>query len=328
MLKQLFSLSVGVLACLVFVSSVCSQEAKLALETKGNEIHCVVNGKPLFVYRTSPASYEELGEKEYKTYLSELYTLEGRNILRDSPWDHVHHHSLMFAIAADDINFWEEFGKDKAGVQFGRFLSYHGTSETSSDKNQRTTNATLSQKVDWYKPDKTIVLQEDRTIHFLGESDLDATLLTWTSKFSTGPDRESVKLSGAHYYGLGMRFDETMDKNGKFFCDPDSTIAGDNVRGDEKKTPCKWMAYTAELHGKPVTVAVFDAPNNPRPMSAFTMGESGQVFAYISATVDLEKEAITLEKDKPLTFKYGVAVWEGKKSTEEVQKVYRLWLEK
>jgi len=333
MSKKLFFLFVGVLTCLVFALPVCSQEAKLSLETKGNEIHCAVGGKPLFVYRTSPASYEELGEKEYKTYLSELYTPEGRNILRDSPWDHVHHHSLMFAIAVDGINFWEEFGKDKAGVQFGRFPVRLSTTESRhtnliNNESQWTANANLSQKVDWYKPDKTVVLQEDRTIQVIRESGLDATLLTWTSKFSTGPDRESVKLSGAHYYGLGMRFDETMDKNGKFFCDPDSTIATDNVRGDEKKTPCKWMAYTAELHGKPVTVAVFDAPDNPRAMSAFTMGESGQTFAYISATVDLEKEAITLEKDKPLTFKYGVAVWEGKKSTEEVQKVYRLWLEK
>jgi len=99
------------------------------------------------------------------------------------------------------------------------------------------------------------------------------------------------------------------------------------VRGDEKKTLCKWMAYTADLHGKPVTVAVFDAPKNPRPMSAFTMGEAGQSFAYISATVDLDKEPIMLEKDASLSFEYGVAVWEGKQSTEDVEKVYRFWLE-
>jgi len=330
MSKKLLSLFVGTLACLVFTSPVRSQEAKLALERKGNEIHWTLNGKPLFVYRTSPASYEELGEKEYKTYLSELYTPEGRNILRDSPWDHIHHHSLMFAIAADDINFWEEHGKDKAGVQFGHSLGHSNRSAfmRANDDTGWAAEANLSQKVDWYKPDKTVVLQEDRTVQVVCKSDLDATLLTWTSKFSTGPDRESVKLSGAHYYGLGMRFDETMDKNGKFFCDPDSTYSNDNVRGDEKKTPCKWIAYTAELHGKPVTVAVFDAPDNPRPMSAFTMGELGQSFAYISATVGLEKEPIMLEKDKPLTFKYGVAVWEGIKSTEEVQSVYHLWLEK
>jgi len=330
MSKQLFSLFVGVFTCLVFTSLVCSQEAKLAHERKENEIYWTLNGKPLFVYRISPGSYEDLTEKEYKTYLSELYTPEGRNILRDSPWDHVHHHALMFAIAVDGINFWEEGGKDKAGVQFGHSLGHSSRSAFMrvNDESGWTAEANLSQKIDWYKPDKTVVLQEDRTVQVICKHDLDATLLTWTSKLSTGPDRESVKLTGAHYYGLGMRFDETMDKNGKFFCDPDSTIASDNVRGDEKKTPCKWMAYTAELHGKPVTVAVFDAPNNPRPMSTFTMGENGQSFAYISATVDLEKEAITLEKDKPLTFKYGVAVWEGKKSTGEVQEVYRLWLEK
>ncbi|MCL2304283.1 MAG: PmoA family protein [Planctomycetaceae bacterium] len=331
MFKKLFFLFVGVFVSFVFLSQVLSQEPKLNLETQGNEIRCTVDGKPLFVYRTSSDSYENLAENEYKTYLSELYTPEGRNILRDSPLDHVHHHALMFAITADDVNFWEERGKDKSGVQWERssFASF-SSRESRNDNGSRqwSCQAGFSRFVDWYKPNKENVLLESRDIRATLASDLDATLLDWTSVLFMAPDRESVKLSGTHYHGLGMRFDETMDKNGKFFCDPDSTIASDNVRGDEKKTPCKWIAYTAELHGKPVTVAVFDAPNNPRPMSAFTMGESGQVFAYISATVDLEKEPIVMEDGTtPLVFRYGVAVWEGKRSTEEVEKVYRFWLD-
>ena len=330
MSKKLFSLFVGFSFCLILTLQVHSQEQKLAIEQKTDTILCTANGKPLFVYRVSPSSsYEQLPEKEYKTYISELYTPEGRNILRDSPWDHVHHHALMFAIAADDVNFWEEHGKDNAGVQFERSTFASQTEQFMQNVNgseQWTSKAGILRQVDWYKPDKTVVIQEDRSIRAILASDDDVTLLTWTSTLAVG-GRESVKLSGSHYYGLGMRFDETMDKNGTFFCDADSTIANDNVRGDEKKTPCKWMAYTAELHGKPVTVAVFDAPGNPRPMSAFTMGESGQSFAYISATVDLEKEPITLEKGKPLTFEYGVAVWEGKKSTDDVQNAWCFWLE-
>jgi len=230
----------------------------------------------------------------------------------------------MFAITADDVNFWEEYSKDSSGVQ----LAYNGFPRfLSKDNNDSKQGGFLQQTVDWYKPDKTIVIREERDIRVMSANDIDATLLTWTSKLAAGPERENVKLSGAHYHGLGLRFDETMDKNGTFFCDPDSTMTTDNVRGDEKKTPCKWMAYTAELDGKPVTVAIFDAPQNPRTMSAFTMGESGQSFAYLSATVDLDQEPIMLEKDKPLTFQYGVAVWEGKKTVDEVQQVWQFWLE-
>ena len=321
--KQLFSLFFGILACFVFTSQARSQTV---IVQKENEIHCTVNEKPLFVYRASPGSYEKLADNEYKTYMSELCTPEGRNILRDAPWDHLHHHGLMFAIAADDVNFWEEHGKDNAGVQLGHTISFSCNADTRQINNEPIrwiANGALFQKVDWYKPDKTIVINEHRTIKVARGSDLDVTLLTWTSTLSAGPGRESVKLSGSHYYGLGMRFDETMDKNGTFFCDPGSTIVTDNVRGDEKKTPCKWMAYTAELHGKPVTVAVFDTPDNPRPMNAFTMGELGQSFAYMAATVDLEKEPIILENGEPLMFRYVVAVWEGKKSTEEVEEVYQ-----
>ncbi len=301
--------------------------SKIEFESGGeNTVSLKVDGKPLLTYVKSPTAFDDLKVNEYKTYLSQLYTPEGRNVLRDSPADHVHHHSLMFAISADDVNFWEEMGKENAGVQFAPTFAIHSNVVESDGK--RIGEAVIDQNVAWFKPDKSIAIREDRTIRVFIENDLDATLLDWSSKLSVGPNRESVKLSGSHYYGLGMRFDQTMDKNGTFFCDTGSEIPGDNVRGDEKKTTCKWMAYTADLHGKPATVAVFDAPENPRPMSAFTMGQAGQSFAYISATVDLEKEPITLEKGKPLTFEYGVAAWDGKKSVAEVQKLYQTWLEK
>ena len=315
---------VGFLASLFLGAQAFSQSPKVEFKQSDDEngriIRCVVDEKPLFTYRDSPANFEDLKANEYKTYISELYTPDGRNILRDSPADHVHHHALMFAIAADGVNFWEEYGKDKAGVQFAPTFS--------GNTPQRPQNAppVLWKRVQWFAPGQKLILNERRIIRPILDKELGATLITWRTGLSVPQDKESVQLSGSHYYGLGMRFDQTMDKNGTFFCDAGSKIAEDNVRGDEKKTPCKWMAYTAELHGKPVTVAVFDSPDNPRPMSAFTMGEADQSFAYISATVDLEKEPITLEKDKPISFEYGVATWEGKQSVDAVQKAYERWL--
>ena len=44
----------------------------------------------------------------FKPYLRELYTPKGVNVLRNAPPDHQHHHALMFAVAADGVNFWEE----------------------------------------------------------------------------------------------------------------------------------------------------------------------------------------------------------------------------
>ena len=48
------------------------------------------------------------GEVPFKPYAAQLTTPGGTQILRDSPFDHKHHHGLMFALAADGVNFWEE----------------------------------------------------------------------------------------------------------------------------------------------------------------------------------------------------------------------------
>ena len=46
--------------------------------------------------------------EQIKPYVRELAPLGGENVLRDSPFDHKHHHGLMFAIKVNGVNFWEE----------------------------------------------------------------------------------------------------------------------------------------------------------------------------------------------------------------------------
>ena len=72
-----------------------------------------------------------------------------------------------------------------------------------------------------------------------------------------------------------------------------------------------------------VTVAVFDHPKNVRhPATMFTMPAG---FAYISATLNLMEEPLTIEAGKPLLLRYGVAVWDGEAEPAEVERVYARW---
>jgi hypothetical protein len=118
-----------------------------------------------------------------------------------------------------------------------------------------------------------------------------------------------------------MRFVQEMDKGGRFFFftgKNDSEI----VRGDERLTPCRWLAYTAKLEGQPVTVALFDHPSNPIPMTAFTMGDGGGAFAYMSATTNFYRKPKALKADQTFSVKYRVAVWDGEVPPETVEKAY------
>ena len=255
------------------------------------------DGQPVLEYRT--------GDTPFKPYVAQLYTPGGIAVLRDAPADHLHHHALMFALSVEGVSFWEE--RSASGRQLPRDLK--------RERNQ------LTQTLDWKTPDDRVVLHEERTIKIHDQSARSATLLTWRSRLRAPNDRENVKLSGSHYYGLGARFVVAMDKEGEFV--NSAGAVGDVVRGTERLANAAWCAYTTAVDGKPVTFAIFDHPANLRhPPRMFTMTAP---FAYLAATLNLWKETYTLEAARPLDLCYGVAVWDGKIEPAEIEALYQRW---
>ena len=51
-----------------------------------------------------------------------------------------------------------------------------------------------------------------------------------------------------------------------------------------------------------------------------------QGFTYLSATLDLQKEEMTISRDKPLQVKYGVAAWDGHVDKADIERAYQAWL--
>ncbi len=252
-----------------------------------------------------------------KPYVRQLYTPSGVNVLRDQVPDHKHHHGLMFAIAADGVNFWEETpGTGREEPQ--------GASPVSTTAANGTARASLGQDLAWIGPKSpSPILLEHRTVVVGRSKEGSVTLPTWRSTLSAPPGRESVKLTGNCYYGLGMRFPVAMNKGGRFFYSADKkerTI----VHGDQGVTPARWSAYTASSEGKPVTVAIFESPANLRfPSPIFTMLTP---FAYQSATLNLWKEPLVLKQGHPLDLRYGVAAWDGQIDPAAVEALYQQWV--
>jgi hypothetical protein len=252
-------------------------------------------------------------QKAFKPYVKELNTPAGLNVLLDSPDDHKHHHGLMFACKMNGINFWEE--TVTSGYQ------------VSGDYREVTTiedEGGFVVNINWMdvKEGRTII-SEIRSISGMHVSSLKTNLFTWQSVF-IGPEKNSpVTLSGAHYNGLGMRFVRSMDKNGRFFTAENKS--GEIFRGEERLIPDRWCAYASQVGEKKVTIAMFSSPENPRsPATWFTMKKP---FAYMSATLRVHEETILLEEGDVLTLKYGVALWDGHITAEQIEEVYRYWLE-
>jgi len=250
-----------------------------------------------------------------KPFVRELFTPSGVQILRDSPADHKHHHGLMFALGVDGVDFWgEEAG---AGTEKPRGL-HDKTTASFLDGSC----AQISQTLDWTDARGKKLVVERRMVGAVEtKSPAPVNLTLWTSELSTSPGVETVKFDGHHYYGLGMRFLTSMDSGGRFF--NSSQQPGEIVRGSERLVAAKWCAYTASANGKPVTVAIFDHPSNPRhPNQLFTMTPP---FAYLAATLNLWKEPLELKAGTKLKLSYAVAIWDGETSAEQVQSLYEKW---
>lgn len=245
-----------------------------------------------------------------KPYVKQWFTPAGVSVLRDSPFDHKHHHALMFAVAVDGVNFWEE--REQSGSQKPRSLSSMKTYTRDG-----TAWATFTQAIDWTAPKSdAVMLKERRRIDACRVADPAASLLIWRCKLEPPPGKDSVTLGGATYFGLGVRFVQSMDTGGRFInADGKTGVQGTNAARSA------WCAYSAAADGKPVTVAMFDHPANPRhPATWFTMDSN---FAYLAATLDLSKQPLVVEAGKPLELTYGVALCDGQVEAERIEKLYR-----
>jgi hypothetical protein len=306
--RVIFLAAAGAIGCVLFCASAGAQQTAMSIQQDNTSARVVLNGQPVLVYRFAGVPK--------KPYASELLTPGGVNVLRDSPADHKHHHALMFAVGVDGINFWEE--NNACGLQESRSIAGTATSTQPGGS-----QAHLIQELAWVGPkaDKPLLV-EHRTVGVGRTKDGKATLLTWQTRLEPPSGKPQATLGGSHYFGLGMRFLISMDQNGRFFTPENKE--GEIVRGTERLTPVRWMAYTASADGKPVTVAMFDHPSNPRhPARFFTMSKP---FSYLAATMNLWKEPLVIEAGKPLALCYGVAVWDGEVDTAKVDAAYQEWL--
>ena len=260
-------------------------------------------GKQMMVYR--------FGEVPFKPYVKELRSPNGVQVLRDAPGDHLHHHALMFAIGVDGVDFWAETP--------GCGKEVHRSNSLSAFNHVQGSLGRLEETIDWNGPNGKL-LEEKRSIETYPLSG--ATVLNWQSKLTRPEGMVAAKLTGSHYFGLGARFAETMDKGAKFIYSDGK--AGTVVRGDERLTEGKWCAVQGTVDDQDVTIAMFDGTGNPRPTAWFTMGEP---FAYLAATMRLHEQPMELKAGQTMNLHYGLVVWDGHVGAGEIEKVYRKWRE-
>lgn len=272
------------------------------------------DGQPVMVYRFDP--------QEFKPYVKALNTLSGYGVLRDAPFDHLHHHALMYGIKVNGVNFWEETAG--CGVQKVVESSPPEISRNAEGLPQ----ARLVQVLYWLAPEDAFLpntnaptlLIERRTLTLTLNSKSQETALHWKSEFEVGSKTNVVTLTGANYHGLGMRFLQELDPvavhlipEGK----PD--LAG----GRQDVSAYRWEAVAFDSPGKPATIALFSAANNARGEARYFAMKTP--FAYLSATQGLDLEPLVYRRGDHFELNYLVTLYPELKSTDTLAERARLW---
>lgn len=306
----------GVLMLMLFSADSLTADPPRFRTEEGEETLKVSFGdRPLLEYRSA--------RDALKPYVRQFYTPSAVRVLRDAPSDHKHHHALMLAMGINEVDFWHEQAGEEGAVVVGRQRprGLVSTSAAGVDARQR---LSIRQQIDWIDKNERPLLVEARTIIVHGQDSSDASLVTWTSRLVPAQGHPSIELNGAHYFGLGMRFVESMDKVGKFINAADSD--GESIRGSEKLVRAAWCAYTAPIDGHDVTVAMFSLPANPRqPTAWFTMTDP---FAYMAATLELHRRPLRLSAGETLELTYGIVLWDGRIDRDRIEQAYGTWLDR
>ena len=303
------------LLCCAFATRAVESSSTITLgvdESRG-ELKAQFKGRPLLVYA--------FATNQFKPYVRELYSLEGVNVLRDAPADHLHHHGLMYAIRVNDVNFWEE--RDEPGVEKSVRLLNHSTGRDTHGRPQ----AGFTHLIHWVTRNNRCVadskavalLIERRTIVVTVDEPAAEVALRWQAAFEVGRGTEKVKLHGSAYNGLGLRLPEAFDHVCRHI---NSANAPYTPEQKWDVTAAHWSAASQAPESSDVMVALFSRRSNKGEARFFTMRNP---FAYLSVTQNLEKQPLEYAAGDTFTVDYLLTVYSEKKSPAFLDQRQRRW---
>lgn len=283
-------------------------------EQKPDRLVIQWRGQPILTYVTST--------NPCKPYVQELRTLEGVNVLRDSPPDHFHHHGLMYAIRVNDHNFWEE--REKPGYQVPKPMTPPRTGKNAAGLPM----LSFAQDLYWVPDEQhaaadlaaVALLEEHRIITLTVDEKNKEVGVGWHSDFKVGKGATKVTLAGADYHGLGMRLPEAFDKVARHANAEKTAYKTANQRD---VIEARWSSITGTVNGQDITVACLGKSMQPGvPQKFFTMLDP---FAYVSATQGLDLVTRDHAAGDHWSVSYLVLVYSSAPSAEALQQRYQSW---
>lgn len=263
-----------------------------------------------FFYGSRKIADYRYTEVPFKPYVKQFFTPSGLQVLEDAPHDHLHHHGLMFAVAVNDTNYWEE--SQKSGHQIHQKFS-----NLNINKDAPIPMSSFVEELIWKSPAvENPQLVETRKISSGYWEQGNANVILWETQLENPSDVDTAKLTGHHYFGLGIRLLTTPLENVEIITPIEENL--ENVRGDEYLRNAPWCAVVVKNTLGTFTLLIIDFPESVRfPARWFSMRTP---FVYLSATRNLWKEPLEISPKDKVLLKHALVLWDGEKTKGDLEK--------
>jgi len=297
--------------------------ASVTFQKGDGRIEVSVDGKPFttFYYGPdTPKPYLHPLRAADGTIVTRLYPME---TVEGEPHDHPHHRGLWFTHGdVNGLDFWANEGKSEGPMKPGKITL------RKVEKVEDASGA-IRAVFEWKTPDGKVLLTEDRTMVFGG----DANRRTVDFDVTFQAVSEAVKFGDTKEGTFAIRLAAPLEEPHPRTKGPERTGKIVNAEGKtgEKETWGKrsaWVDYSGKLNGKPVGIAIFDHPSNPKHPTYWHVRSYGLFAANIFGERDFYDDktkdgSVTLDPGKPMRFRYRVVIHPGDTQAAGIAELFK-----
>jgi hypothetical protein len=295
--------------------------ADVSFQKADGRIDVSVDGKPfttLYFGPEAPKPYLHPVRAADGTIVTRLYPME---VVESEPHDHPHHRGIWFTHGdVNGIDFWANEADSRGPMKKGKVVLRHIDSVDDA-------SGTIRAVFEWQGPDGKILLTEDRTMVFGG----DAERRTIDFDVSFGAGVQEVKFGDTKEGTFAIRLAAPLEEPHRRAEGRTGTIVNAEGKTGEANTwgkPSPWVDYSGKLDGKPVGVAIFDHPSNPKHPAFWHVRSYGLFAANIFGEHDFFNDkardgSVSLKPGESIRFRYRVLVHPGDTQAAGIADLYK-----
>jgi hypothetical protein len=318
-----------ILCALVFSPPALGGSMPVKMKRQGNRVEISIGGQPFTTFYFGPEAP--------KPYLHPLRSAQGIVVTRGFPMrkdipgestDHPHHRAMYFAHGdINGIDFWSEAQFEEKTTEVAQGVQYtseglpHGRTvfkkldEIQGGKDSGALRANFS----LVGPDGKPIAEETQTYTFSGDAAARIIDCEFTIKALDSP----VKMGDTKEGTFAIRVVKALEDPGGHMLNSEGGVGEEQIWGKR----ASWVDYSGSVEGKPLGIAIFDHPSNPkhptywhaRKYGLFAVNPFGEHDFYNDKSRD---GSITISPGDSLTFRYRVLIHDGDAAEAKVAEAY------